>query len=463
MCKREEARFREKVEEIRQSIDEGGLPFANLLSVELVHKVLERCKVSFRERIYTPWTTLCVFLTQLLSADHSCAHAVCNLIAWLTSRNQEPCSPNTGSYCTARSRLPENFYEELMRQTGKGLSDQTPEVWLWKGRNVKVVDGTTASMPDTEENQAEYPQSDQQAPGLGFPLVRIVVLFSLAVGTVLERAVGPYKGKKTGEISLFRTLEDRLEPGDVLLADRYYCTYAEIAELRRNHVDLVVKLHQARDCDFSQGRRLGKNDHIVTWTKPRQCPPGLDREVFKRLPKTMEVREVKVAVQQKGFRVKCFVVVTTLLDADQYSSEEIAELYRRRWMSELYLRDIKITLQMDILRCESPEMIRKEILVHLLAYNLVRIQMAQAALCSGQHPHQISFKGALQAIEAFRDRFVCVRDTHAQAVLVATIAYRQVGNRPDRCEPRAIKRRPKPHRLLTEPRDQARKCLDKYA
>jgi hypothetical protein len=285
----------------------------------------------------------------------------------------------------------------------------------------------------------------------------------LAVGTVLEQAVGPHKGKKTGEISLFRTVEERFEAGDVLLADRYYCTYADIAELRKNHVDVVVKLHQARDCNFREGRRLGKNDHIVTWTKPRQCPPGLDREVFNRLPMTMEVREVKVAVKQKGFRVKCFVVVTTLLDPEEYSSEEIAEVYRRRWMSELYLRDIKITLQMDILRCESPEMIRKEILVHLLAYNLIRIQMAQAAFCSGKHPHQISFKGALQAIEAFRDRFVCLMDTYTQAVLLATIAYRQVANRPDRCEPRAIKRRPKPHRWLTEPRDQARKCLKKYA
>src|SRR5271170_221459 len=220
-----------------------GLPFAHLLSQDQVEQALREEKVCWSERLYTPLVTVWVFLSQVIDPDHSMRQAVARLLVHRLQNGQRPCSADTGAYAKARQRLPEKVLARLARQTGQ-LPAEIPAAWLWLGRHVKVVDGSTVSMPDTPANQQAYPQSKTQKAGVGFPILRFVVLFSLAVGTVLDAAIGPYKGKQTGETALFRSLHSKLNEDDILLADRYYCSYFEIALLRERGVDIVMRLHQ---------------------------------------------------------------------------------------------------------------------------------------------------------------------------------------------------------------------------
>jgi putative transposase len=333
-----------------------------------------------------------------------------------------------------------------------------PSTWLWKNRHVHLVDGTTVSMPDTAANQAAYPQPATQQPGLGFPLARLVVLLSLASAMVTDMELGPYQGKETGETALLRSLLSCLDRGDVLLADCYYCSYFMIVLLRELGIDCVFRLHQCRGVDFRRGRRLGRGDHVVEWLRPAR-PDWMDQETYQRMPASLQVREVHVTVQQPGFRVEQLVVATTLLDAEVYRQEDIAELYHKRWLVELDIRAIKINLGMDVLRCKTPEMVRREIWTCLLAYNLIRQTMLQAALASGQSPRQLSFTAALQKIAASWIAVLLCEDSTGVRMIEAhldDLAGNQVGDRPNRVEPRAKKRRPKPHRLLTRPRQEAR-------
>jgi hypothetical protein len=299
-------------------------------------------------------------------------------------------------------------------------------------------------------------------PGVGFPIARLVVLFSLAVGTVLDAALGRYQGKQTGETALFHTLQDRVVAGDILLADRYFGSFWELALLRQGDADMVCRLHQRRRTDFRSGRRLGREDHVVTWNKPPR-PEWLDEAAYAALPATLAVREVRVRVRVAGFRTRVLVVATTLLDAAAFEREDIALLYRMRWYAELDLRALKQTLQMDILRCQSPEMVRKEVWAHLLGYNLLRGLMARAAEEGGQVPPQISFKGALQMVNAFAAVLwtAAVEDlAEIMRRLREAMRSQLVGNRPNRYEPRVRKRRPKPYPLLNESRQDARDRLE---
>jgi Transposase DDE domain len=439
----------------------AGLPFSQLLDATTVKTALADDGISFRERIYTPWATLWIFLSQVLDPNQCCLQAVLRFLAYRLAEGMDACSSETGAYCQARQRLPENVLKQLARTTGQQTHQrEMPAAWRWKGRPVKVADGTTLSMPDTPANQQAYPQPSSQKPGVGFPLLRIVVLFSLAVGTVLETAIGQYKGKQTGEVSLLRTLHDSLDPNDVLLGDRIYCTYFDIALLRERSVDAVVRLHQQRRADFRRGRRLGRNDHLVVWTKPRR-PDWMDEETYRRLPDTLTVREVRVRVNVPGFRSETIIVVTTLLDAETYSVSDLAELYRARWHAELDLRSLKQTLKMDVLRCETPAMVRKEIWVHLLAYNLIRKVMADAAEKHGILPREISFASALETLLAFAPYLARMSAPSAAEIYYAhmldALVRHRVGDRPDRCEPRLKKRRPKAYGSLQEPRPAARK------
>lgn len=459
MAKDIEKVFDDQVEAIREKLEMDGLPFADLLQADEIDVILDELNVDFRDRIYTGDVVVRMFILQALSDDASCSNAVMKLIAERIANKQKACSPNTGSYCTARSRLPEELVRRLARRIGLRLQQEAVGQWQWNGRNVKVVDGATVSMPDTPANQAAFPQPKTQKPGVGYPLARIVVVFCLATATAIDLAIGPYKGKQTGENALFRSLWDEaLHKGDVVTGDRYYASYTDIAMLQRRGVDVVFRKHQLRDTDFRRGQRLGKDDHVVTWRKPTQRPTWMDPQTFADLPDELRLREVRVKVTDKGKRVKELVIVTTLLDADQYTKAEIAQLYRRRWNVELDLRCIKSTLKMDVLRSKSPDMVRKEVWVHLLAYNLIRLKMAQAAYVTGRAPRSISFKGAVQAFQAFQSKELANGcDARSEAVLLATIAYHEVGNRPDRYEPRRVRRRPKPHKLLNEPRELARR------
>jgi Transposase DDE domain len=451
-----------QIETLRtQFAQADGLPFADLLPADRLAQALREERACWREAVWTPVLTLWAFLSQVSSPDGSCRLSVDRVLAWLVSRGEEPCSPKTDPYCKARQRLPESLLPRLVRETGRDVHDQSPDGWLWQGRRVHIADGTTVSMPDTPANQEAYPQPASQKPGLGFPLARLVVVFCLACGTVLDAALGRYQGKQRGENSQLRTLEQALEPGDVLLADRYYSGWFDIAFWQQRGVDVVVRLHQRRRCDLRRGRRLGPNDHHVVWAKPKR-PDWLDEATYQGMPDALELREVRVRVRQRGFRTKSLVVVTTLLDALVYSAAELAIVYRRRWQAELDLRSLKGTLGMDVLRCKSPAMVRQEVWAHLLAYNLIRGVMAQAADGLGCEPRELSFTGAWQAMAAFAERLLEAEAERFEALyewLLITIGASQVGDRPDRVEPRARKRRPKPYPLLTKPREEARKRL----
>jgi Transposase DDE domain len=439
------------------------LPFALLLDAEQVQQALQAEKVSFRERLFSPLVTLWVFLSQILDPDHSCRAAVARFVAWRTAKQLPACSADTSAYCKARQRLPEGVLARLTRSTGRQVHEQAPTAWRFHGRPVKIVDGTTASMPDTPANQQEYPQSRSQKPGLGFPVLRLVVLFALAVGTVLDAALGRCQGKQTGETSLFHTLHDNLQPDDLVLADRYYGSWWELALVRRRGADLISRLNSRRRADFRCGQRLGPNDHVVHWPKPPR-PDWLDEATYAALPATLAVREVRVRVLARGFRTRVLVVVTTVTDPNQLSAEDIALLYRVRWLAELDLRSLKQTLQMDVLRCQTPEMVRKEVWAHLLGYNLIRGQMAAAAQQAGLVPFQLSFAGALQTVNAFAVLLWTVAVELLEEVrgrLRVLIASHRVGQRRRRSEPRKRKRRPKAYPLLTETREQAQDRLNR--
>jgi len=450
-----------QVSSIRNSLgQQEGLPFVDLLTPDMLREVAGPAAES-SEPIYTPLVTLWMFLSQVIDPDHSCRQAVARLLVWLTLHGQPACSAETGAYCKARVRLSEEHLHGLVRSTGAELHRKTRPEWLWKGRRVKIGDGTTVTMPDTEPNQAVYPQPDGQKPGLGFPMIRMVVLFCLATGAALDAALGAYSGKGTGELSLLRSIWDQFQPGEVLLADRLYCSWFEIALLRRRGVDVVLHRHQSRRTDFRTGRWLGNRDHLVRWVKPAR-PDWMDRETYDSLPSELELREVEVTVERKGFRPVKLIVITTLLDAGEYLPEDLAELYWQRWQAELDLRSLKETMQMSELRCKTPGMVRKEIWTHFLAYNLIRGLMAQASAEHGKRPCQISFKGTLQTLNAFRD--VLLNSPDAQETyrrLLTAIATHRVGHRPGRVEPRAKKRRRKNYAILTRPRSVAKKHLMK--
>lgn len=436
----------------------NGETYHDLLDSELVGAAMEEEKIEFRVRKYTPLVTLWTFLTQVLDEDQSCRMAVSRLIAFLIAHGQPPVSSDTSNYCKARKKLLLSLFVRLVRKTGELLGKKASPAWLWKGRDVHLVDGSTVSMPDTAVNQKAYPQPASQKPGLGFPLARFVTIICLATGAVLDLAIGPCKGKGTGETSLLRTLLQRIKAGAILLGDRYFASYFGIAELLPRNVDGVFRMHQRRKIDFSRGRCLGVTDHIVVWRKPAR-PEWMSEAKYAQIPDEMTVRELRFLVAQPGYRVHEIVLVTTLVDSIAYTAEDLADLYLRRWNVELDLRSIKIVMKMDVLRCKTPDMVDKEIWVHMLAYNILRDLMATAALKSGAMPRELSFKGTLQALTAFRDT-MRIADPVTRAglweAMFTAIAHDRVGNRPGRFEPRAKKRRPKQYDLLTIPRGEAR-------
>jgi Transposase DDE domain len=441
--------------------NQPGLPFLDLLCPRLVAEIARQCNHQWRNRIYTPWITLSLFLSQVLADDQSCTEAVDRFQKYRADRGLDPVATQTGSYCEARDRLPEDLTWELVRRTGRSIHQKADGPWLFHGRPVKIPDGSTVSMPDTPANQAAYPQQKAQAPGLGFPIARILVVFSLAVGTVLEAVLGPYQGKETGELALLRQVLGQFQPGDIALADRLFGTYWAIAAWQSRGVDVVTRLHQCRKADFRRGRRLGVDDHVVTWRKPQERPEWMSRDEYEAMPATLLLREIRLQVRDQSKRVRTVVLVTTLRDAEIYPAAEIRVLYRQRWHAELDLRSLKTMMRMEVLRGQSPEMVRKEVAVHLLGYNLIRGMMAEAARVSEVKPRQLSFKGAQQTIRSFEEaQLYDPRRIKADLPrLLHLISRKRVGKRPDRYEPRAIKRRPKPHRLLQIPRAHARRLI----
>jgi hypothetical protein len=461
-----QGRFRQQLGSLqRQFLQDGSLPFSDVLSESVVVQALAAIDVEWMDRIYSPLVTLWVFLAQVLSADHSCRAAVTRLIAHRLSRGQSPCSAETGAYCQARKRLPEKFFAAVACLVGRSLDSSVERRWLWKGRRVYMFDGTTVTMPDSPENQRAYPQVYNQKPGLGFPIARIGAMTSLSCGAIVHLGFCQYAGKGQGEVSLLRRLWDVLHRGDVLLTDRLMANWTNILLLQQRGVELVSRLNKAnRKADFRRGQRLGKDDHLVRWCKPSGIR-SLDWKTYKSLPDSITIRETRVHVVQVGFRTRSIVVVTTLLDPQQTTKEDLATLYRARWNNELDLRSIKSTMQMRELRCKTPELVHKEVWTHMLAYNLIRTVMAQAAATHDVEPRTISFKGALQTLEAFQPliELQAGRDTpnrlRLYQHLLNAIASHRVGDRPDRYEPRLKKHRRNHYDWLTKPRDEIKRMM----
>lgn len=404
---------------------------------------------SSRNRLFTPLVTLKAFIFQSLSTDGSCRQAVSHVLSERLLEGETANSIHTGAYCKARDRLPLVPLQQAVEASGTALHKQADPTWLFKGHNLMVTDGSTLIMPDTTENQAVFPQQANQKPGLGFPILRIVVLISLSVGAVVAYATGPYQGKGTGETALFSQLLSHIANSTLLLADRYYCTWAIIASILQQGGHVLVQNHAQRKPDFRLGQRLGPRDHLVIWKKPKRKPGWISQEDYDALPDEILIRE---------FAVGGKVYVTTLLAPKSYHKKELAGLYLQRWSVELDLRSIKTHMKMDMLRCKTPGRVQKEIAVHLLAYNLVRATIARAAAIKHKLPRQLSFMTAVQQLNVGLSQLMLFAGNllgHIINGLLEAIASIPIGQQKRKPQPRAIKRRPKPYPLLMVPRNQA--------
>jgi hypothetical protein len=451
-----EAEPRSSLDQLRARFARNdGLPFADVLTEPRIRDALAEHGVRHRDRVFDPVTTIWGFLSQVLSDDHSCRDAVARIIAHRAAGGREACSPNTASYCNARGRLATGVLSTLARRTAAELQAAAAAGWKWNGRSVFIADGSYLSMPDTPENRAAYPQPVVQQPGIGFPLARVAVLLSLATGACHDLAIAPYAGKGTGETTLLRQMYGSLSPGDVVLADALFDNYFLACELRDRGVELVARVQAERVGSRTVERR--PDGDVILWRRPNK-PRGMAGQQYRRYPKELLMRQVTVDARDRENRAGLFKVATTILDAS-IDGGQIGELYEQRWSGEVDIRAIKVTMQMDVLRCRTPEMIRKEIWAHLLAYNLLRTAMAVAAAEHGIEPRRVSFTGAKQAVTAFAPKIEAARPGDRPALidaLLAVIAYHRVGDRPGRWEPRARKRRPKPGARLNQTRAQAR-------
>lgn len=409
-----------------------------------------------RCRVFSRRTTFWAFLAQVLTVDGSCREALRKLQAWQASQGLPIADSNTSAYCQARGRLDTDGLRNVHAHVATEVQRRTATSQSTFGRPVKVVDGTGVSMPDTEANQKIWPQTKAQKPGCGFPSAKLVGLFAMENGVLIDWAEG---NKHDSEQTLFRQLWKHFKANDIMLGDKAFGSYAAIACLRQRGVDSVTPVHQARKFNFRQGKKLGPRDRLVTWHKPAYPKPGWSKAQWRKLPDTLSVRIVEIRVQQPGFRVQKYVLSTTLLDPQEWPVERLGELYFRRWSVELFFRDIKITMGMDILRCQTPDMVRKEIIMHAIAYNCIRGLMQHAAALYDVPFERISFKGTSDSLRQWADAF----NIHAGKprkqyqmleALLAIIAEDALPYRPGRSEPRAKKRRPKPYQLLTKPRHQ---------
>ena len=423
-------------------------------STSIIHNELNKEfqfeKKGGRNRLYPTDTTFNLFLKQIISADQSCQEIVSYHCGEHAVKTKKLISSNTAAYCKARQRLSGEALKKTGVNLGQKVHNQIHSDWRWYGRNVKLVDGTTLSMPDTEENQLVYPQPGSQEPGLGFPLMRWVALICLGSGAIISAEMSPCIGKNTGETQSLRKMLKNLNKDDILIGDSYYCSYFMIYALQHYGVDAVFELHSSRTADFRAGKKLGNKDHIVTWYKPAK-PDWMDEDDYDELfPDSIEIREIEI---KKGKQKK--VIATSLHDSGMYTKKDIGELYLMRWHIELDLRAIKDVMGMGILRCKTPEMVRKEVWMFIIAYNLIRYMMSCSAKLFKKMPRNLSFKAALQGVRTLIIGTLHQIEVRLSAVLVI-ISEHRVNNRPNRVEPRCVKRRPKPYRKLREPRRLAR-------
>jgi len=440
------AQQRRRVLSRAENTDAHG--FFNLLTGPQLLDDVEELLPDHCERLFPPTETLSMFMAQALSADGSCRQAVNDAAVKRVVAGMAPFSSSTSAYCQARARLPQTLVSTLARRTGALLTEGAADWWRWRGKRVYLADGTTTTMADTPENQAKYPQPGSQREGLGFPMLRVVALMCLASCALVDAATGACKGKGSDEQTLLRGMLDRLGRGDVLLGDAFFPTYFLLCELLRRGIDGLFEQYGARkrSTDFSIGERLGARDHLLVWEKPEK-PDWMSQTEYDQVPNSLKVRE---------FHAGGKIMVATFLCPKDTPKDMLKALYKRRWNIELDLRNIKTTLGMEHLRCKTPEMAVKELWVYLLAYNLIRLLMAQAALLADQIPRQLSFKHTVQVWIAWQQRGGGTHDAVCIRGLLTLIAGPRVGRRPGRIEPRVLKRRAKKYPLMTKARAAAR-------
>lgn len=449
-----------RVEILKQKLTTSvGLPFRDLLPESSIIEALDAEQITYRNRLFNPIVTLWAFLSQVLDPDKSCSNTVSRVIAWLTSAGADIPSSDTGGYCKARARLSEKLLQRLFGQTAEELEAQATRESLWCGRHVKIIDGSTVSMPDTPANQTAYPQHSNQASGCGFPIAKILVMFSLVTGAAMGVLIDVLN---TSDVTLARRMYSTLKPADVALADRAFGTYVDLVLVQSQQADAVFRKHQSRHSDFRRGKKLGIADHLVTWHKPTRRPQGMSVEEFAQIPDYLQIREVHFLIRQKGFRTKEIIVVTTLLDAKIYTRAKLAKLYQLRWEVEVDLRHVKTTLGMNELRGKTPQMVRKEIYAHLMAYNLLRTLMWEAGLTEGVSSLRLSLQGTRQHLKNFMPELIQAgarKRKKLYRTLLEVIAQQPVPERPGRSEPRVRKRRPKAFPLMKEPRSVLKRQL----
>lgn len=427
---------------------ESGLLFEELLPI---HKINAKAPyANRRNRFFSLEIVVRGFLLQAINADKTCSAAVNNTITFFEKNINKSPSSNTAAYSNARKKFPEELLPLLSKDEAMEMEEKIPLEWLWRGKNVYLVDGTTVSMPDTKMNQKIYPQANTQKKGVGFPIARLVAFISYATGALLDAKMGAYSGKNSGEHALLRQLFYLLKPNDVLLGDRYYGSFFLLSTLKKLNVDAIFPMHQKRSCDFNEGEKLGDHDHIVKWKKPRK-PEWMSTEEYIQIPNFIFVREIKIQNNRAGFRSKPRIFVTTFLNASDITKKDLNDLYNYRWFVEIDLRSIKETMKMDLLRAKSPSMIYKEVWAHFFGYNLIRKTMVHAAKRCNKKPRQLSFKFTMQIIFAFETGHL---DGKQYEVLLEKVMTTRVGYRPNRHEPRKIKRRPKKNNFMTKPRSE---------
>ncbi len=447
-------------------LQETGLPFASVLDAKSIQQVFREEEAFFgQDDIFSTEIVLWAFLAQTLrdGKGAACAAAVADIATYMLQTGQRPPSGDTGDYCRARAKLNLTALQRLVRESTQQLERDADKSWLWKGLHAKLVDGFTFTMPDTPENQAAFPQLQSQIPGVGFPIARACAVVSLATAGICNIAIGPYEGKQTGEPALLRGMLDTFEQKDIAVFDRYYCSYMMLAMLINHGTHACARLHQCRTSDFRQGRRRGPDDHLVTWYRPSR-PNWMSSEQYEMIPEKLELRELRFDITESGRRVETITVITTLTDPQEYSKEDIAELFGFRWNVELDILQIKQTLHLDHVRCKSPEMVCRELWVTLLAYNLIRKLIATSAAVHGKQPRRLGFTLACQTVLAswmLVSTQSCADSTTMWTTLLAYIAGNEVANRPGRIEPRVLKRRRHRYPLMQNSRDQLRKELDK--
>jgi putative transposase len=446
-----------------------GLPFATVLSAERIERIFQKHGCLFGlHGVYTTAIMVWSFLSQVLrdGKEASCQAAVARVVSYCQIHGLQTPTEDTGDFCRARAKLSSDALRDLSCEVAEAMEQAAEPKWLWKGKlHAKLVDGFTFTMPDTSKNQAKYPQMKAQKPGVGLPIARAAAIMSLATACVMDLAIAPYQGKETGESALLRSMLCSLSRGDIAVMDRYYCSFMMIALLLGQGTQTCARKHHLRHSDFRRGQRLGKYDHLIEWTRP-QRPTWMDEETYRQIPETLVLREIRFNIVEPGRRTKSIDVITTLIDADEYTKEEIAELYGFRWNSELDIRSIKSNLNLGHVRCKSPAMVLRELWTTILAYNLIRTTAAGAAVLHDKQPRQISFTSTCQYVLASWMQMSGAQVSLATKEgyllkMLEQISHCEVANRPGRLEPRVLKRRRHGYKLMMKPRNQLRRELRK--